>query len=146
MELITSRLVKESDLGTHGNLFGGKLLSWLDESGGVLAAQVVDSPRVVTVKFGEIIFGSKVKVNRIIKIYGQVLKIGRTSVTLKLEARRHNPYSGEQKLVASNDIVFVKIDDDGDPEPISKRVLDKYKSAMVKEKSDCLYIYNEKDL
>lgn len=28
MELITSRIVKESDLGTHGNLFGGKLLTW----------------------------------------------------------------------------------------------------------------------
>jgi acyl-CoA thioesterase YciA len=133
MELITSRVVKESDLGTHGNLFGGKLLAWLDESGGVLAAQVVDSPRVVTVKFGEVTFSRKVKVNRIVKIYGQVLRIGRTSVTLRLEARRHNPYSGEQKIITSNEIVFVKIDDDGDPEPISRHVLEKYKPTMVKE-------------
>lgn len=130
MELITSRIVKESDLGTHGNLFGGKLLSWLDEAGGVLAAQVVDSPRVVTVKFGEITFTRKVKVNRLVKIYGEVLKIGRTSVTLKLEARRHNPYSGEQKLITSNEIVFVKIDEDGDPEPISEKVRLRYQISV----------------
>lgn len=122
MELITSRVVKESDLGTHGNLFGGKLLAWLDEAGGVLAAQVVDSPRVVTVKFGEVTFTRKVKVNRIVKIYGEVVNIGRTSVTLRLEVRRHNPYSGEQKIITSNEIVFVKIDEDGDPEPISEKV------------------------
>jgi acyl-CoA thioesterase YciA len=121
MELITSRVVKESDLGTHGNLFGGKLLAWLDEAGGVLAAQVVDSPRVVTVKFGEVIFNTKVKVNRIVKIYGEVISIGNTSVTLKLEARRHNPYSGEQKIITTNETVFVKIDEDGDPEIIKKK-------------------------
>jgi acyl-CoA hydrolase len=126
MELITSRVVKESDLGTHGNLFGGKLLSWLDESGGVLAAQVVDSPRVVTVKFGEVTFNTKVKVNRIVKIYGEIINIGNTSVTLKLEARRHNPFSGEQKIITSNEIVFVKIDEDGDPEPISEKVKLRY--------------------
>jgi acyl-CoA thioesterase YciA len=130
MELITSRVVKESDLGTHGNLFGGKLLAWLDESGGVLAAQVADSPRVVTVKFGEITFDRKVKVNRIVKIYGEVVKIGRTSITLKLEARRHNPYSGEQKIITSNEIVFVKIDEDGEPEPISEKVKIRYSNFV----------------
>jgi acyl-CoA thioesterase YciA len=133
MELITSRVVKESDLGTHGNLFGGKLLSWLDEAGGVLAAQVVDSPRVVTVKFGEITFSRKVKVNRLVKIYGEIIKIGRTSVTLRLEARRHNPYSGEQKVITSNEIVFVKIDEDGEPEPISSRTLERHQPKMIKD-------------
>lgn len=128
MELITSRVVKESDLGTHGNLFGGKLLAWLDEAAGVLAAQVADSPRVVTVKFGEITFDRKVKVNRIVKIYGEVKKVGNTSITLHLEARRHNPYSGEQKMITSNEIVFVKVDEDGEPEPLSYKVKQRYKS------------------
>jgi acyl-CoA thioesterase YciA len=118
MELITSRLVKESDLGTHGNLFGGKLLAWLDEAAGVLAAEVAKSPRVVTAKFGEVTFTNKVKVNRIIKIYGEVINIGTSSITLNLEARRHNPYSGAQKVVAKNQIIFVRVDEDGDSEPI----------------------------
>jgi acyl-CoA thioesterase YciA len=131
MELITSRVVKESDLGTHGNLFGGKLLAWLDEAGGVLAAQIVDSPRVVTVRFGEVVFSRKVKVNRIVKIYGHLVKLGKTSVTLFLEARRHNPYTGEQKVIACNEIVFVKVDEDGDPELISLKVLEKFKPKII---------------
>ena len=49
MELITTRLVKASDVGFHGNLFGGKLAAWMDEAGAAFAAQVCDTPRVVTV-------------------------------------------------------------------------------------------------
>lgn len=126
MELITSRIVKESDLGTHGNLFGGKLLGWMDEAGGILAAEAADSPRVVTANFGEVSFSRKVKVNRIIKIYGEVVKLGKSSVTIQIEVRRHNPYSGEQKLVANNTLVFVRLDEDGDPEMISSRAREKY--------------------
>lgn len=118
MELITTKFVKESDLGTHGNLFGGKLLGWMDEAAGVLASQIAKSPRVVTVRFGEVTFERKVKVNRIIKIYGEEVKTGKTSITVKLEVRRHNPYSEDQKIVAQNEVVFVRIDEDGDPEPI----------------------------
>jgi|TARA_Y100000389_G_scaffold39193_1_gene33592 acyl-CoA thioesterase YciA len=126
MRLITTRMVKEPDLGTHGNLFGGKLMSWIDEAGAVLSAEAIDSPRVVTVKFGELIFNRKVKLNRIVKIYGEVVKIGKTSITVNIESRRHNPYSGEQKLISRNELVFVKIDEDGDPETINDKIKNKY--------------------
>ena len=49
MELISTHAVKTSDLGFHGNLFGGKLLSWLDASAVAYAAQICDTPRMVTV-------------------------------------------------------------------------------------------------
>lgn len=131
MELITSRIVKEPDLGTHGNLFGGKLLAWIDEAGAILAAQVADSPRVVTAKFGELNFNDKVKLNRLIKIYGEVVKIGTTSVTIQIEVRRHNPYSGGQKVISSNELVFVRLDEDGDPEPISEKTREKYNNDII---------------
>lgn len=54
----------------------------------------------------------------IVKIYGEVKKVGKTSVTLGIEARLHNPSSGQQKIIATNEIVFVKVDEYGDPEPI----------------------------
>lgn len=126
MELITSRVVKEPDLGTHGNLFGGKLMSWIDEAGAVMASEVVGSPGIVTVSFGELVFKRKVKINRIVKIYGEVVKIGNTSVTINIETRRHNPYSGEQKVISSNQLVFVKIDENGEPEMIGENVKNKY--------------------
>ena len=46
MELITTHPVKKSDLGFHKNLFGGKLLAWIDAAGAAYAAQVCDSPRL----------------------------------------------------------------------------------------------------
>jgi len=49
VDLISTHAVKKSDLGFHGNLFGGKLLSWLDAAGAAYAMQVCDTPRVVTV-------------------------------------------------------------------------------------------------
>ena len=44
------------DVGFHGNLFGGLMLSWLDEAAAALAAELCESPRMVTVKISEVIF------------------------------------------------------------------------------------------
>ena len=49
MQLITTHPVKKSDLGFHGNLFGGKLLAWIDAAAAAYAAEVCDTPRMVTV-------------------------------------------------------------------------------------------------
>ena len=54
--LISTHPIKKSDLGFHGNLFGGKLLAWLDAAGAAYAMEVCDSPRMVTVKIDECIF------------------------------------------------------------------------------------------
>ena len=56
MELITTHPVKKSDLGFHSNLFGGKLLAWIDASAAAYASQVCDTPRVVTVAIDKCIF------------------------------------------------------------------------------------------
>ena len=48
MELISTHFVKTQDVGYHGNLFGGVMLAWLDEAAAAFAAQVADSPRMVT--------------------------------------------------------------------------------------------------
>jgi len=56
MELISTHICKGKNVGVHGNLFGGTMLSWLDEAGGAYASQPVDSPRIVTVKLSEVAF------------------------------------------------------------------------------------------
>ena len=60
-------------------------------------------------------FSRPVKVGRIVKIYGEVLKMGTTSLSIKLKARSYNPHSGRMKSVCSTEMVFVRIDDDGEP-------------------------------
>ena len=126
MELISTHPIKKTDLGFHANLFGGKLLAWLDAAGAAMAMQVADSPRMVTIKIDECIFKKPAKEGQLLKIYGRVDSIGNTSLTLYMEARAHNVYTGKQVPVLSTNIVFVRIDENGDAIPISDRVREKY--------------------
>ena len=122
MELLNTHPIKKSDLGFHGNLFGGKLLAWLDASAAAYAMQVCDSPRMVTIKIDECLFKKSAKEGQLIKIYGEVKSFGNTSLTLYMEARSHNVYSGKQNVILSTNIKFVRIEEMGDPVPISERV------------------------
>ena len=127
MQLITTHPVKKSDLGFHANLFGGKLLGWLDAAAAGFAMEVCDTPRMVTVKIDECIFRKPAREGQLIKIYGEVSDVGNASITMYMEARAHNVYSGVQTVILSTNIVFCRIDENGDPIPISDRVRDKVK-------------------
>jgi len=121
MELITTHPIKKSDLGFHGNLFGGKLLSILDAAAAGYSMQLCDSPRMVTVSIDKCNFEKPAKEGQLLKIYGYPSKIGTTSVTLYMEARAHNVYTGNQVIVLKTNIRFVQIDEDGNPIPIGEK-------------------------
>ena len=61
MKLITTHPIKKSDLGLHNNLFGGKLLAWIDAAGAAFTTEYVDSPRLVTVMIDKCIFKKPAK-------------------------------------------------------------------------------------
>ena len=126
MQLISTHPIKKADLGFHANLFGGKLLAWLDAAGAAFAMEVCDTPRMVTIKIDECLFKRPAKEGQLLKIYGDVFEIGNTSVTLYLEARAHNVYSGSQNVILSTKIKFVRIDENNEPIPISERVKARY--------------------
>jgi|TARA_B110000305_G_scaffold46427_1_gene49409 acyl-CoA thioesterase YciA len=130
MELISTHPVKRSDLGFHGNLFGGKLLAWVDAAGAAFASQVCDTPRMVTVLIEKCVFEKPAKEGHLLKIYGAVNNIGNSSVTLNVEARSHNVYDGRQAIILSTQIKFVRIDEQGEAIPISGRVKEKYRSDI----------------
>ncbi len=126
MELVTTYICKKSDIGIHDNMFGGAVLGLIDQSAGAYASQICDTPRMVTVKIDQLVFKNPVKVGNIIKIYCKVESFGNTSVTLYVEVRKHNVYTGQQEVVVSTSIVFVRIDEEGRPIPISERVKERY--------------------
>jgi acyl-CoA thioesterase YciA len=126
MQLISTHPIKKADLGFHANLFGGKLLAWLDAAGAAFAMEVCDTPRMVTIKIDECLFKRPAKEGQLLKIYGDVKEIGNTSITLYLEARAHNVYSGSQSVILSTKIKFVRIDENNEPIPISERVKTRY--------------------
>ena len=126
MQLISTHPIKKSDLGFHGNLFGGKLLSWIDSAGASFAIETADTPRMVTLKIDECIFKKPAREGQLLKIYGKVKRIGTTSMVLELEARSHNVYNGNQNVILSTNITFVRIDEQGEPIPIAERVKQKF--------------------
>ena len=77
----------------------------------------------------ETIFKKPVRPGHLIKIYGEVLSVGNTSIIIRLEARRHSPYNGTQKSVCETEITYLRVDGDGEAIPISDKVKEKYNST-----------------
>lgn len=121
MELLNTHPIKKSDLGFHGNLFGWKLLSWIDASAAGYSMQLCDTPRMVTVSIDQCNFEKPAKESQLLKIYGSPTKVGNTSMTLYMEARAHNVYSGKQDIVLKTHITFVQIDEGGNPIPLGEK-------------------------
>jgi acyl-CoA thioesterase YciA len=122
MQLISTQICKTSDIGVNNNLFGGRMLSWMDEAGATLASFKALSTNMITLKMDEVIFERPVKVNDHIRIYGKVAHVGTSSLSLYLEARRFNFVSHIEELVCSTKILFVNIDDEGHSKPINETV------------------------
>jgi acyl-CoA thioesterase YciA len=121
MELLNSHPIKKSDLGFHGNLFGGKLLAWIDAAAAGYSMQLCDTPRMVTVSIDKCNFEKPAREGQLLKIYGKPVHVGNSSIQLYLEARAHNVYTGKQILVLKTQIRFVHIDEEGHPIPIGEK-------------------------
>jgi acyl-CoA thioesterase YciA len=126
VELISTYICKTGDIGVHSNMFGGHIMSLIDDAAAAYACQICDTLRVVTIKIDELVFKKPIKVGNIVKIYGEVKDFGNTSLTLYVEVRKHNVYTGKQEVVTHTNIKFVRIDDEGNPLAISERVKGRY--------------------
>ncbi len=120
MKLISTNICKTSDIGVNDNLFGGTMLSWLDEAGGIMAACACRSTNVITLKMEEVLFKKPVKVKDQVRIYGKVNHIGNTSLKLSLEARSVNLAEKSEITVCSTCVVYVNVDENGKPKPINQ--------------------------
>ena len=73
------------DTNHHGTIFGGVLLSYIDQAGAV-AASLQTKRKLVTVAMREVVFHEPVKVGDLVSFYGEIIRIGNTSVTVKVTA------------------------------------------------------------
>jgi len=132
MELVTTHICKTSELGVHNNMFGGTMIALIDEASAAYASQICDTPKIVTIKIEELLFKNPVKIGNILKIYASVKEFGNSSITLYVEMRKHNVYTGLQEVVIQTTIKFVSIDEDGRAKPISSRVKLRHERRMAK--------------
>lgn len=122
MELINKKICMGRDIGVHGNVFGGILMAWIDEAAGAYASEYCKTPNLVTLRVGEMLFKKPLRAGNHLRIYGEVTKVGRTSITLNIEARKYNLYSSEETVVCTTSVTFVRIDEDGVPTAIGESV------------------------
>jgi acyl-CoA thioesterase YciA len=106
-----------ADMNGNGDIFGGWVLSQMDVAGGVLAARVANG-RVATVAITAMTFVEPIKVGDVVSIYGQVAKIGRTSITIDLETIVQRRHDAAEIQVTHGTFIFVAIDGEGKPRPV----------------------------
>jgi acyl-CoA thioesterase YciA len=122
MHYVATKICRASEIGYNGNLFGGAMLSWLDESGAAFAGYLCRTPNMVTLKMDEVQFRRPVKISHHVRIYAKVLKVGQSSLTINVEARRFDFVKELEEIVCSTQIVYVKIDEQGAAVPIDEHL------------------------
>ncbi len=106
------------DTNYHGTIFGGVLLSYIDQAGAVEAVYHVHKP-VVTVAMREVVFHEPVMVGDVVSFYASITKAGRTSLTVQVEvfSTRLISESEHRVQVTEAEVVYVSVGPDGAPVP-----------------------------
>lgn len=105
-----SQFCKGKEVGVHNRMFGGDLLQELDSVCAVFAAEVCDTPWIVT-KVMNVEFVHEIRPNQIYKTYVGIKKIGNTSITLTAEIRTHSVDTEKETLAIRCETVFVRINE-----------------------------------
>lgn len=132
MDLLATHPVKKLDLGFHGNLFGGKLLSWVDSAVAAYAMEKCRSQNMITIAIDECVFKRPAKEKNLVKIYAEVSRIGNTSATFRVEARAYNVFRGDEVVLLGTNMTFVRVDDEGMPISISQQVKQTFNTPASK--------------
>ena len=108
-----------ADANAYGDIFGGWLLSLMDNGAGLTAARR-SKGRAVTVAMDGMQFHQPVKVGDEVTVYAEVERVGRTSLTIAVEAWRRERHLEEAIKVTEAKFTFVAVDDNGRPRPVEQ--------------------------
>lgn len=106
-----------ADTNANGDIFGGWVLSRMDQAGGIAAVERARG-RAVTIAIQAMTFHRPVRVGDVLEVYTEVTKVGRTSMVIEIEAIAVRFKTREREKVTDGTFTFVAIDDDGKPRPI----------------------------
>ncbi|VIO69038.1 acyl-CoA thioesterase [Bradyrhizobium ivorense] len=118
-DLCIRTLAMPADTNANGDIFGGWLLSQMDVGGGVFASKVAKS-RTVTVAIDAMNFRKPVYVGDLVSVHATLVRLGRTSITVHLEAWVLRRRAQQAILVTDGNFTYVSIDEHGQPQPIQR--------------------------
>ena len=113
----THRLVLPADLNQYGFLFGGQLLSWVDEASWIAASLDYPDCQFVTVGMDKVEFRHSVREGTILSIQSERVEEGSTSVVYAVTVKRGRGADGESLF--STKITFVNVDAAGAKQPLA---------------------------
>ncbi len=119
-ELVLKVIPMPADSNANGDIFGGWVMAQVDLAGSVIPARYTQG-RMATVAVNEFIFKQPVRVGDILSFFSKLIRVGRTSVTVRVEvyAERFSA-QGQYIKVTEASVTYVAIDGQGRPRPLPK--------------------------
>jgi acyl-CoA thioesterase YciA len=108
-----------ADANAYGDIFGGWLMGLMDSGAGLIAARYSHG-RAVTVAMDGMQFHAPVKIGDEVSIYGELVKVGRTSMRINIETWRRHRHEEQRIKVTEAVFTFVAVDEGGNPRPIKQ--------------------------
>src|SRR5215469_3416109 len=118
-DLCIRTLAMPADTNANGDIFGGWLLSQMDVGGGVFASKVAKS-RTVTVAIEAMNFRKPVYVGDLVSVHATLVRLGRSSITVHLEAWVLRRKESRSILVTDGNFTYVSIDEEGRPQLVQR--------------------------
>jgi acyl-CoA thioesterase YciA len=108
------------DTNPHGTIFGGVILSYVDQAGAI-EAYLHGARRVVTVAMEKVVFHAPVQVGDLVSFFCELVRVGTTSITVKVVVEAAPPGSARRPhRVTEAEITYVNVDEVGRPVPIPR--------------------------
>lgn len=108
------------DTNGHGTIFGGIILSYIDQAGAIGAHQHMIG-RLVTVSMREVEFHQPVFVGDLVSFYTELVRLGKTSITVRVTVMADRAEDGVRVKVTEAEVVYVHIDRTGRPAQLKRR-------------------------
>jgi acyl-CoA thioesterase YciA len=108
-------VLQPKDTNKQGTIFGGVILSYIDLAGAVEVSKTT-TQRIVTAAMKEVDFKAPVLVGEVVSFYTKTIRIGRTSISVRVDVESTRGHKGVH--VTSAELTFVCLDEDGRPTPV----------------------------
>jgi acyl-CoA thioesterase YciA len=119
-DLVLRVIPLPADVNANGDIFGGWVMAQVDLAGAVLPARMAQG-RIATVAVNQFVFKQPVRIGDLLSFYAQILRIGRTSITVEVEVYAQR-LSAQDKVVKVTEatLTYVATDADGKPRPVPR--------------------------
>lgn len=110
-----------TDINANNHIFGGWVLSQMDIAGGIVASRRAQGP-VATVAIERMEFIAPIHLRDVISVYATVERVGRTSITVRIEVIAHRDRGATEVKVTEGVFTFVALDDKHRPRAVDIQV------------------------